>query len=184
MNRTIIYSRVSTQSQTTDNQLAQLKSFYPTAEIVEETASGGKSRPLLRKLVDSLEKGDVLVVASLDRLGRKTVEILSLIESLESRGVILKSLREGVDYSTVAGRLVTQILVSVSELERGLISSRTKAALDARRAKGIVGGRPKKYTDEQVKEVRDLRQRGLTIRAIANQTGISRARVHRLTKEH
>ena len=182
MSRTIIYSRVSTQYQTTDNQLNQLRSLYPTAEIVEETASGGKSRPLLKALVDSLEKGDVLVVASLDRLGRKTVEILSLIEELESRGVILKSLREGVDYSTVAGRLVTQILVSVSELERGLISSRTKAALAVRREKGIVGGRPRKYSNEKIKEIRKLRAQGFSIRAIAKKTGVSPTRVHNLVQ--
>jgi putative DNA-invertase from lambdoid prophage Rac len=180
MSRTVIYSRVSTQSQTTDNQLNQLRSLYPMAEVIEETASGGKLRPQLNQLVDSLEKGDVLVVASLDRLGRKTVEILNLIEALEDRGVVLKSLREGVDYSTVAGRLVTQILVSVSELERGLISSRTKAALDARRKKGIIGGRPRKYSETKVKEVRSLRREGMSIRAIAKETGISPARVHRL----
>jgi putative DNA-invertase from lambdoid prophage Rac len=114
MSRTIIYSRVSTQSQTTDNQLNQLRSLYPTAEVVEETASGGKARPKLNELVETLKSGDVLVISALDRLGRRTVEILSLIEELDRRGVILKSLREGVDYGTISGRLVVQVLAGLA----------------------------------------------------------------------
>src|SRR5690606_38297373 len=107
-------------------------------------------------------------------------EILSLIEELDRRDVILKSLREGVDYSTISGRLVVQVLASVAELERSLISSRTKAALAAKRKKGIVGGRPRIITDEQITLLNKLRKEGLTIRAIAKKTGISPARVHRL----
>src|SRR5690606_5165440 len=136
---------------------------YPAAEVVEETASGGKARPKLTELVDTLKSGDVLVISALDRLGRRTVEILSLIEELDRRGVILKSLREGVDYGTISGRLVVQVLASVAELERSLISSRTKAALAAKRKMGIVGGRPRKITDAQIEIVNRLRENGLTI---------------------
>ncbi|MCB9026999.1 MAG: recombinase family protein [Bdellovibrionaceae bacterium] len=139
MGKQFIYSRVSTLNQDNQNQLVHLKRQFPSAEVVEETASGAKTRPALDALVQRLTKGDELIVGSLDRLGRKTTEILVLIEQLEKRGVILKSLREGVDYSTISGRLVTQILVSVSELERAIISQRTKSALAAKRENGIVG---------------------------------------------
>lgn len=177
-----VYARVSTHFQETENQIINLKRLYPDAIFVEETASGAKQRPLLDKLVQQLQRGDELIISSLDRLGRKTSEILTLIEDLEKRGVILKSLREGLDYSTISGRLVTQILVSVSELERSLISQRTKAALAAKREKGIIGGRPRIHGDEVVQKARELRSQGLSLAKISKQVGISVGRLHQLLK--
>lgn len=177
-----VYARVSTQNQETENQIIHLRRIYPDATFISETASGAKSRPELDALVAKLQRGDELVVSSLDRLGRKTSEILVLIESLEKRGVILKSLREGLDYSTVSGRLVTQILISVSELERSLISMRTKVALAAKREKGIVGGRPRVHSDELIAKARQLRLQGQSFASIAKETGISKTRLQQLLK--
>lgn len=177
-----VYARVSTQSQETENQIINLKRQFPDAVFVEEVASGAKVRPELEKLVQRLQRGDELIVSSLDRLGRKTAEILTLIDSLEKRGIILKSLREGLDYSTISGRLVTQILVSVSELERSLISQRTKSALAAKREKGIVGGRPKIHNDEVVNHAKKLRAEGRSLSEISRQVGISKTRLHQLLK--
>lgn len=177
-----IYSRVSTGKQDTANQLTRLKELYPNATVVEETASGAKSRPELQSLVLRLQKGDELLVAAMDRLGRRTSEVLALIEDLERRGIILKSLREGVDYSTVCGRLVTQILCSVAEMERGLIASRTRDALAAKRQQGIVGGRRPTYPPEVVARVRAMKTQGFTNKAIAIETGMSASRVGQLTR--
>lgn len=177
-----IYSRVSTGKQETENQTLKLRELYPRASIVEETASGSKARPVLERLVASLERGDELIVYALDRLGRRTSEVLRLIEDLDKRGVVLKSLREGVDYSTITGRLVTQILCSIAEMERGLISERTKAALEAKRKQGVkLGGKPK-FSPETVAQVRELKGQGLTVRAIAHITGVSPSRVSELTR--
>ncbi|MCM2354117.1 MAG: recombinase family protein [Pseudobdellovibrio sp.] len=177
-----VYARVSTQNQETENQIIHLRRIYPEAAFISETASGAKSRPELDALVAKLQRGDELIVSSLDRLGRKTSEILVLIESLEKRGVILKSLREGLDYSTVSGRLVTQILISVSELERSLISMRTKVALAAKREKGIFGGRPRVHGDAIIAKARELRSQGKSLTAIASETGVSKTRLHQLLK--
>jgi len=177
-----IYSRVSTDKQDTDNQLAKLKALHPDAAVFEEVASGAKARPILQTLTDSLKAGDVLIVAALDRLGRRTSEVLTLIELLDKRGVVLLSIREGVDYGTIAGRLVTQILCSIAEMERSLISERTKAALAAKRAKGIVGGRRPTFSQDTVERVRDLKSQGLSCRAIAVATGVSASRICQLTK--
>ena len=117
-----IYSRVSTGRQDTANQLAKLRELYPAATVFEETASGAKRRPILESLLQLLKEGDQLIIAALDRLGRRTSEILALIEDLERRGVVLKSLREGLDYSSISGKLVTQILAACAEMERGLIA--------------------------------------------------------------
>lgn len=183
MGQTFIYSRVSTGGQDAANQTSNLRQMYPHATVVEETASGGKSRPALEKLVQELKGGDVLVIAALDRLGRRTSEILLLVEDLERRGVILKSVREAIDFSTIAGRLVCQILISVSEMERKIIGERTRLALAAKKKLGIVGGRKPKYTQQQINEVKTLRSNGVTLKEIARTTGISIARVHQLTRK-
>jgi DNA invertase Pin-like site-specific DNA recombinase len=177
-----IYTRVSTDRQETENQTHGLRESYPNAAIVEEIASGAKCRPKLQELLERLVKGDVLIVYALDRLGRRTSEVLALIEDLERRGVVLKSMREGVDYSTIAGRLVTQILCSVAEMERNLISERTKLALAARKKQGVQLGAKAKYDSETVARVRALKAEGLTVREIAIQVGMSASRVSQLTK--
>lgn len=182
MGRTFIYSRVSTISQDATNQTSNLRQQFPHAEVVEETASGGKARPALEKLVQQLQAGDTLVVAALDRLGRKTSEILLLVEDLERRGIILRSIRESIDFSTIAGRLVCQILISVSEMERRIISERTRLALAAKKKLGIVGGRRPKYSQAQVQEVKTLRSQGMKLKDVSAVTGISVSRIYQLTK--
>ena len=98
--REFIYSRVSTDGQSVDAQAIALSRRYPCAAMVSETASGGKVRPMLDTLVAQLKSGDTLIVAALDRLGRRAAEVLTLIEDLSERGVILISEREGIDYFT------------------------------------------------------------------------------------
>lgn len=180
--RQFIYARTSTDRQDNQNQIVLLKRQYPDAEIVQEIASGGRARPKLAELVERLEKGDMLIIGSLDRLGRRMVEVISLIELLTNRGVLLRSVREGIDYGTVSGKLIFQVLASVAELERSLISERTKAALVAKRAKGIVGGRPRIHGDEKIQRARDLRSQGKTLAFISKEIGISTGRLHQLLK--
>lgn len=176
-----IYARVSTDDQTTEGQALALRRRFPDAQVVSEVASGARSRPMLRALVAQLQPGDTLVVAALDRLGRRTSEVLQLIEDLERRGVVLVSIREGVDYSTPVGRLVTQILVSVAEMERSLIAERTRSGLAAARARGRVGGRPA-ISDEQREEITRLAAGGLTVREIARRVGVSPATAGRYVR--
>lgn len=178
-----IYSRVSTNKQDADSQLSRLKEMYPNAQIHEEVASGAKRRPVLEELIKGLKEGDVLVVAALDRLGRRTSEILTLIEDLQKRKIVLKSVREGMDYSTPAGKLVTQVLVACAELERNLISQRTKEALAAKRKQGIVGGRPPIYSIERIEAARGLKRAGKTYREIAEATGMSLKTAWRLANK-
>ena len=159
------YVRISTDIQEHDSQILALKKKYPGAVVVSEVASGAKSRPILKALIEQLQEGDVLIVAALDRLGRRASEALLLIEDLDRRGVVLKSEREGVDYSTPVGRLVTQILVSVAEMERSMISDRTKAGLAAAKAKGRQIGRPKEIPSAKVAEgLRLIREEGYSYR--------------------
>ncbi len=174
-----IYCRVSTDLQTTGGQAMELRRRFPDAQIISEVASGAKSRPMLRALVEQLKRGDQLIVAALDRLGRRTSEVLNLVEDLDRRGIVLISIREGVDYSTAVGRLVTQILISVAEMERALISERTKAGLAAAKARGRPGGRPASISADQRGEIRRLAAEGLSIREVSRRTGVSPSSVGR-----
>lgn len=180
--RQFIYARTSTDKQDNQNQILLLQRQYPDAEVVQEIASGGRARPKLAELVGRLEKGDMLIIGSLDRLGRRMVEVISLVELLTNRGVMLRSLREGIDYGTVSGKLIFQVLASVAELERSLISERTKSALAAKRVQGIVGGRPRIHSDATIAKARELRLQGKSLTAIAKETGVSKTRLHQLLK--
>ncbi|MDQ3234519.1 MAG: recombinase family protein [Pseudobdellovibrionaceae bacterium] len=168
-----IYSRVSTDGQSTDAQVMALTRKYPHAEVVTETRSGAKVRPFLMTLLEQLRKGDTLIVAALDRLGRKTTEILALIEDLQRRNVNLISDREGVDYGSPTGRLVTQILVSVAEMERNLIAERTRAGLAAAREKGKRIGRKISIPRDVLDHARHQVFSGKSIRKAAASAGIS-----------
>jgi hypothetical protein len=179
-----IYSRVSTDEQSTAGQITSLVAKYPNARIVSETASGAKSRPILTRLIAELVAGDRLIVAALDRLGRRTSEVLRLIEGLENSGIVLVSEREGVDYSTPVGRLVTQILVSVAEMERAMIAERTRAGLRAAREQGRTGGRPRTYSKDQLNQSLVLLSQGLSSREVSSKTGISYSYLNFLRKRH
>ena len=148
--------RVSTDDQSTRAQLLKLVAQYPTANINEETMSSMKARPVLNALLGSLVSGDRLIIYSLDRLGRRAHEVLPMLEELKERGITLISMREGVDYTTVSGKLVTQIFVSMAEMERELISERTKAGLAAARDKGKLLGKPREIPEEILKEATRL----------------------------
>ena len=183
MAKRVIYARVSTDEQATAAQAQELSRYYPDAAVVSEVKSSMKRRPILEALIASLEPGDTLVVYALDRLGRRVTEVLQLIEGLQAKGIRLVSHREGVDYSTPVGRLVTQILVSVAEMERARISERTKTGLAAAKAQGRLGGRPSKITSEQYAKCFELRAQGFTIREIGAETGLPYATVGRLLKQ-
>ena len=161
-----IYSRVSTDKQDNQNQLIHLTQRYPNAQIREEIASGAKNRPILNQLLSELKDGDTLIVAALDRLGRKTLQALILIEDLYSRGIKVVSVREGLDYSTPSGKMVSQIMFSVAEMERSLIIGRIKSALAAKKAQGVKLGRPKECHIVIVATLKAHRANGLTYRQI------------------
>lgn len=179
-----IYTRVSTDGQTSEGQTLALLQKYPNAQVISEVASGAKTRPMLNALIDELKPGDTLIVAALDRLGRRASEALNLIESLQERGVNLVSVREGVDYSTPVGRLVTQILVSVAEMERAMISERTKAGLKAAASNGRKGGRPARIPKDTRAQIREMYQSGLSMEAVAQKTGVSKSSVFKITRSH
>ena len=177
------YCRISTRSQSFDLQLDALNR-EGCDKIFRDTVSGSKSsRPGLDEMLSQLRKGDIVIVYKLDRLGRSLRHLVELINDFTDRGVGLKSLNDPVDTTSAQGRLVTNLFASIAEFERELIQERTKAGLEAARARGRKGGRPKGLNKEaQSKAIvaATLYQEGqISIKQISAQLNISKTTLYK-----
>lgn len=144
------YARVSTEDQNLDLQVDALTKAG-CERIFEDRLSGAVAqRPGLAEAISFARKGDTMVVWRLDRLGRSLKNLIEVVGQMEERGIGLKSLKEAIDTTTSAGRLVFQIFGALAEFERNLIRERTMAGLAAARARGKQSGRPKKLDEAQV----------------------------------
>ncbi|UES60076.1 recombinase family protein (plasmid) [Roseibium aggregatum] len=140
--RLIGYARVSTDEQTTEAQEIELRAAG-CERIVEEHGSGAsRARPALARLVREIGAGDTLVVVRLDRLARSVSHLLEVIEDLTHKGAHFRSLSDPIDTTTPQGMFSLQVLGAVAQLERALISERTKAGIKAAKAKGKLPGNP------------------------------------------
>lgn len=184
------YARVSRPDQNLDLQLDALQK-HGVDHIFKEKISGKvKKKPILDNLIKNLRAGDQLTIWKIDRLGRKSGELIKLQESLERRGIALVSLTESINTSTPTGKFAFQVICSVAELERNQLSERTIAGLIAAREKGRFGGRPpglsekaQKLAKLSVKEyARYLEYKDRTIEEICISIGISRATFYKYLK--
>ena len=146
------YARVSTRGQNLELQL-DAPAEAGCDIIFQEKAPGVKAdRPELERMLSQLRKGDVACIYKLDRLGRSLKNPLELVAGFESRGAGLKSLTDSIDTATPQGRLILNIFGSLAEFERDLIRERTRAGLDAARARGRKGGRRRGLSAEAQKK--------------------------------
>ena len=142
------YARVSTDDQTLDLQIDALQSAG-CERIYREHASGRNAdRPELKQCLHALREGDTLVVWRLDRLGRSMKDLINTVTKLESDGIAFCSVTENLDTSTPTGKFIFHVFASLAEFERNVIRERTNAGLKSARARGRVGGRPSKLSDE------------------------------------
>ena len=177
------YARVSTDHQSLDQQVDALTAagVDPT-RVYSDKLSGTSTReqrPGLAALLDYAREGDAIVVVGIDRLGRNAAEVMTTIRELGERGIVLRSLREGIDTSNATGRMVAGVLASLAELELELGRERRSAAREARRARGQSIGRPKALTDDKVSLARRMHASGESASTIANTLGVSRATLYR-----
>lgn len=149
--RLVDYARVSTDDQDLSLQLDALtRAGIPANSIFMDKISGAKTeRPGLSKCMQALAAGDILVVWRLDRLGRSMRHLITLVEDLREKGIGFRSLNEGaIDTTCASGELIFNIFSALAQFERRLIQERTKAGLEAARARGRNGGRPKVAANE------------------------------------
>jgi len=173
------YARVSTDHQSLEAQHDALTAAGCERIFTDKLSGARDDRPGLAALLDYVRAGDSVVVAALDRLGRSLSAVIRTVETLTTAGVLLRSLREGIDYSTSTGRMLAGIFAALAEYERELIHERAATARAAARLRGRHTGRPPRLSAAQTRQVRSLRTGGESITELVRTFGVSRATIYR-----
>ncbi|MVT13899.1 MAG: DNA invertase Pin [Euryarchaeota archaeon] len=159
-------------------------------KIYEDQAKSGAStdRPAFQKMMSEIDGADIVVITKIDRMARSLIDLLNTIQILEKKGIGFISLLDpGIDTTSPNGKLLLQILGAFAEFERNLINQRTQAGKEKARQRGVKFGRPRgklkngKFIDEKL--VMELKQKGLSARAIAKVMGCSPTPILRILKE-
>jgi DNA invertase Pin-like site-specific DNA recombinase len=181
------YARVSTGHQSLDQQLDALTAAGVKPErVYRDKLSGASTREQrtgLAALLDYARPGDAIVVVGIDRLGRNAAEVMTTIRDLGERGIVLRSLREGIDTTNATGRMIAGVLASLAESELELGRERRAAAREARWARGQSMGRPKALDEKKAALAMRMHASGESASTIANTLGVSRATVYRVLAE-
>jgi DNA invertase Pin-like site-specific DNA recombinase len=176
------YARVSTQDQNPQLQIDALRAVGCTDDqIYVEKASGAqRERAQLRAAIDYMRDGDTLVVWKLDRLARSLKQLIDTVDGLEARGIGLRSLTDNIDTTTAGGRLIFHIFGALAEFERNIIRERTTAGLEAARARGRTGGRPRGLSEDQVAAARAMMSDPeITVARVAEHLGVGVSTLYR-----
>ena len=174
------YARVSTDDQSLDSQIDDLKK-EGCEDIYFEKVSGAKSdRPELTKALSYLRPGDTLVVWKLDRLGRTLKQLIELVSDFKEKGIHFKSIKDAIDTSSATGTFFFHVMGAFAELERAMIIERTRAGLSAARSRGRFGGRPEIHKESK-KEIayKMYMENEKTVAEIADDLEMSRMTVYR-----
>jgi DNA invertase Pin-like site-specific DNA recombinase len=178
------YLRISTQEQNEALQADALKEAK-CEKVFADTMTGSKSeRQGLEEALAYLRSGDTLIVWKLDRLGRSLQHLIAILSTLQERGIGFISLTENIDTTTPGGKLIFHVMGALAEFERDLIRERTNAGLAAARARGRVGGRPRRAANGKVALARHLYQDpNISVAEICSILSISRSTFFRYIKE-
>lgn len=176
----IAYARVSTTDQTLDLQLQALERAGYDQLFTDHGVSGAaKDRSGYSAALEALQPGGTLIVWRLDRLARSMRDLTDTVWSLHNRGIGFHSLCETFDLSTAVGQLTLNMLCAIADFERALIIERTKAGMEAARAKGRFPGRPPAVSGEMLEEALYLIAGGLAVPDAAKHLGIGRSTLYR-----
>jgi DNA invertase Pin-like site-specific DNA recombinase len=175
------YARVSTDGQSATAQVAQLRAAG-AEKVLREVASGAKTDSRqVRRALDQLDAGDVLMVTRLDRLARSTRDLLNTLAAIARKKAGFRSLGDKwADTTTLHGRLMLTVLGGPAEFERELIRARTGEGRARAVARGVKLGRKPKLTPHQMKEAMKRRDEGETVRDIARSHNVSHSTISRL----
>ncbi|MBO1139872.1 recombinase family protein [Enterococcus avium] len=180
------YARVSTLSQSTNEQMQQLLEFGVLKKnIYSDKFTGTKSnRPAFTTMLDKLRSGDMIVVTKLDRFARNTREALEIIEPLLDDDITIKVLNLGTIENTPMGRMIVRTLLSVAEMERDMIVERTQEgkAFAKKNNPNYREGRPKATLTGPKRHAYELMQQGLNYKDVEERTGFSRSTLYRIKK--
>ena len=175
------YARVSTDGQSLEAQVRELKAAG-AGHIYREKISGAvRERAQLKRAMATIEKGDVLMVTRLDRLARSTRDLLNTLAAISENGAGFRSLRDTwADTTTAHGRFMLTVLAGLAEFERELIRTRTGEGRERAMARGVRMGRKPKLTPHQRKEALSRREAGEPLVQIARSFAVSHSTISRL----
>ena len=178
------YARVSTHDQNLDLQKDALEKAGCEKIFVDEVSGTVAKREGLEKAKEILRENDVLIVWRLDRLGRSIRDLIDWVTNLEEKGIGFKSLQESIDTTTSSGKLVFHIFAALAEFERNLIRERTKAGLEAARARGRLGGRKKSLNAKERKQAVELYHRkNHTVQKVCEMMNITKPTLYAYIRE-
>jgi DNA invertase Pin-like site-specific DNA recombinase len=167
------YARVSTDEQSLDLQLDALKAAGCKRIFTDKVSTTKADHPGLADALSHLRHADVLVIWKLDRLGRTVKGLVDFVADLHGRKIQFRSLTDGIDTTTPAGRFFFHVMASLAQMERELLAERTRAGLDAARRRGRVGGRKRRMTPGKVESARKLLRGGMAPREVAQSLSVS-----------
>ncbi len=177
------YARVSTDDQSLNMQLDALNKAG-CERIYQEHASGKNTeREELSKMLDALREGDVIIVYKLDRISRSVQDLESLVKRFQEQGVEFVSLTDQIDTSTAMGRFFFHVMSAISELEHDIIVERTKAGLEAARARGKRGGR-KALEKKKIKQMLALYDsKEMSVSDVCEAVGVSKPTLYKYVRK-
>jgi len=181
------YARVSTEEQNLGLQLAALKRARCDVIIEDKGYSGlTATRPGFDKAIETLKRGDTLIVWRLDRLGRSLIHLVETINNFNKKGIHFQSLTESIDTTSSGGRLVFHIMAAMAEFEHALISERTRAGMKTARESGKRIGRPPSLSPLQIAEVLAALKKGESNSSVASRFGVCAKTIRRVVslREH
>src|SRR5450755_919381 len=173
------YARVSTEDQNPAMQISALQKTGCKTIFKDELSRATVTRPALLRCLKKLERGDTLIVWKLNRLGRSLRDLIHMLDDLKQRGVKFQSLTETIDTATPTGRAMWQMIGVLAELERSLISERTRAGVKAAQRRGVKFGRKVKLTPEQINHARKLIDKGEARQYVADLLSVGRSTLYR-----
>jgi DNA invertase Pin-like site-specific DNA recombinase len=184
--QTMGYARVSTSEQSLDMQITALKAAGVPDEpyrLFREKVSAAGHRPQLSLLMKMLRKGDTLYVYSFSRLSRELKKLLILMDELRAKGVTIRSTSEPhIDPHTTSGRLVLSMTGAIDENERRRLRERTTDGMTERKRQGVSMGRPRLVTPEVAAQMQKLRNKRISVSAIASQFKVKPSTVYANTR--
>ena len=191
--RAVIYIRTSTSKQHGEAQekaldaLVENSGYVLVEKIKDIGVSGtrkGRSRKGFTRLMEMVNRRecDVVCVYSVDRIGRKTADVVSLVQELDDKGVGIIIHKNAIDTTTNMGRHIVGFFALVAEIERDFITARVRDGMENARAKGKKIGRPK-MSNEKIEQIIEMRRQGKGMNFIAKQLGVGNSQVVRVCKE-
>ena len=183
----IAYARVSTDDQNLDRQLETLKTYCPDKIFTDHLSGKNLERPGFQQMMDYVREGDIIYVASMDRMARNLDDLLSTTKLLQSKGITVHFLKEniclnpGTETSSMS-KLIMSIMGAVAEFERSLIRERQREGILLAKARGVYKGRKPIDTDK-MQEARKLIDEGFTKTKVCEKLHISRQTLYKYLKQ-